>query len=98
MLSRLSPVDQAREFDFSLDYFREKLGLEVGTLSYPYGIQGSWNQHTKKLAEAHGITAGLTLGRQVYEPEIHQDHFEIPRYDVNDVFDQSGFLKSDLLP
>lgn len=98
MLSRLSSADQARELDLSMAYFREEFGLEITTLSYPYGIKGSWNQHTKTLAAENGITIGLTLGRQVYDPEIHQDHFEIPRYDVNDVFDQWGSLKSDLLP
>lgn len=97
MLSRLQPDAQAQELDLALSYFRDELDLEITTLSYPYGIPGSWNQHTKELAGDRGLSTGLTLGRQVYDPQIHQDEFEIPRYDVNDIFDQQGSLRSDLL-
>lgn len=97
MLSRLQPDAQAQELDLALTYFRDGLDLEIATLSYPYGIPGSWNQHTKQLAEDRGLTAGLTLGREVYDPDIHQDPYEIPRYDVNDVFGQEGNLRADLL-
>lgn len=97
MLSRLRSDAQAQELDLALSYFRDELDLEITTLSYPYGIPGSWDLHTKQLAEDRDLTAGLTLGRQVYDPRIHQDPYEIPRYDVNDIFDQEGNLRSDLL-
>ena len=97
MLSRLSLEEQTREFDLALAFFREELDLNLTTVSYPYGIKGSWNVHTKHLAATRRLNAGFTLGRQVYDPSLHLDPYEIPRYDVNDIFGQDGGLVSELL-
>lgn len=96
MLSRLSRDLQAEEMDASLDLFRGKMGLEINSLSYPYGIKGSWNADTKELALQRGLSTGYTLGRMVYRPEIHLDPMEIPRFDVNDVFGPDDELKLSL--
>lgn len=93
MISRLSRVDQAEDMDASLTLFRDQLGLEIRSISYPYGIRGSWNNDSKELAQERGLDLAFTLGREVYRPDIHPDPLEIPRYDVNDVFEQDGSLK-----
>lgn len=86
MLSRLSRDEQARELDLPLQYFRDELKLEVAGLSYPYGIRGSWNENTKQLAALRGIRFGMSLGRCIHDSAAAADRYEIPRYDVNDVF------------
>lgn len=96
MLSRLSGDAQAAEMDGSLALFRDELGLEIDTLSYPYGINGSWNADTKELAAQRGLRTGYTLGRMVYKFETHPDPMEIPRFDVNDVFASDGSVKIQL--
>lgn len=97
MLSRLSPGDQVREIDLSLEYFRDQLGLDVDTISYPYGIAGSWDQCTKDIISDRNFCAAFTLGREIYDPAIHHDPYEIPRFDVNDVFTRDGALKQEVL-
>lgn len=96
MLSRLSKQEQATELDASLALFRDRLGLEIGAISYPYGIAGSWNDDTKELAVQRGLHAGYTLGREIYAADVHIDPMEIPRYDVNDVFHRDGTIKIEL--
>lgn len=93
MLSRLSNDEQAEDLDASLALFRDKLGLEVRSISYPYGIKGSWNVDSKRLAQERGLDMAFTLGRQIYHPETFSDPMEIPRYDVNDVFERDGTLR-----
>ena len=93
MLSRLSSDEQAEDLDASLALFRDKLGLEVRSISYPYGIKGSWNGDSKRLAQERGLDLAFTLGRQIYHPETSSDPMEIPRYDVNDVFERDGTLR-----
>ncbi len=95
MISRLSKVAQASDLDASLAFFRDRLGLDVHSISYPFGIQGSWNEDTKQLARERDLRYGFTLGRQVYRPDRHGDVMEIPRYDVNDVFGSDGALKDE---
>jgi len=93
MLSRLSQAEQEREISTPVELFREEFGLDVHLLSYPYGIAGAWNATTKAIAKANGLSAALTLGRSVYDPRNHSDAFEIPRFDVNDVFTADGEIK-----
>jgi peptidoglycan/xylan/chitin deacetylase (PgdA/CDA1 family) len=92
MLSRLAPEEQAQELG-AAQFFRENADLEIETLSYPYGIRGSWNEDTKRIATAQGLHAAFTLDRALYDPVAHVDPFEIPRYDVNDVFARDNALK-----
>jgi peptidoglycan/xylan/chitin deacetylase (PgdA/CDA1 family) len=97
MISRLSTDAQAVDLDASLALFRDRLGLDVRSISYPYGIIGSWNDDSKRLARERGLHYGFTLGRQVYCLDRHNDAMEIPRYDVNDVFSFDGTFKDELL-
>jgi peptidoglycan/xylan/chitin deacetylase (PgdA/CDA1 family) len=92
MLSRLSAEKQSREISMCKFFFQDRLGIETNYISYPYGISGSWNEHTKRLSKNHGLAAGLTLGRAIYDPDTCNDPFEIPRYDANDVFSHDGNL------
>lgn len=98
MLSRLSPEEQASEIDLGLDFFRSILGQEIRTISYPYGILGSWNQVTKDLLTIRHISTGFTLGRQIYDPGAQNDPLEIPRFDVNDIFNSDATIRQEFLP
>ena len=90
MLSRLSPDEQELEIAQPIELFRDTLGVKVDLLSYPYGIRGSWNDATKSIAKAHGLRGAFTLGRSVYRATRDRDPFEMPRFDVNDVFSPDG--------
>lgn len=93
MLGRLRAGQQEAEIGTCADFFNGLLGEPVRDLSYPYGVPGTWNAETKTIMSRRGISRAYTLGREIYDPAIHQDAFEIPRYDVNDVFDADGRLK-----
>jgi hypothetical protein len=93
MLSRLSRQEQELEIATPLELFRDELGLPVELLSYPYGIRGAWNDTTKEISRSRGIRGAFTLGRSLYDAAIDCDPFEIPRFDVNDVFAADGAVK-----
>jgi peptidoglycan/xylan/chitin deacetylase (PgdA/CDA1 family) len=95
MMSRLSPQDLTEDLDKSLALFRDSLGLDIRSISYPYGIKGSWNDETKRHARERNLHLGFTLGREVYRPMRLDDAMEIPRYDVNDVFNSDGNFKNE---
>jgi len=96
MLSRLSAAEQEVEIATCKNYFADLLGQQTFDLSYPYGVPGTWNVDTKTILPRHGISRAYTLGRQIYDASLSNDAFEIPRYDVNDVFEREGSLRSDL--
>ena len=97
MLGRLDPVLQEVEISTCHNYLADLLGQQGFDLSYPYGVPGTWNDHTKKIMSRRGIPRAYTLGRQIHDPNYcSHDSFEIPRYDVNDVFESGGLLKSEL--
>jgi peptidoglycan/xylan/chitin deacetylase (PgdA/CDA1 family) len=93
MLSRLSPEEQEQEIGLPLELFRDTLGVPVHFLSYPYGIRGAWNDTTKTIARTRGLRGAFTLGRSVYDAAHDIDPFEMPRFDVNDVFTADGAVK-----
>lgn len=93
MLSRLSPREQELEIVKPLEFFRDALGVQVDFLSYPYGIRGAWNEATKSISQTHGLRGAFTLGRSVYRATSDRDPFEMPRFDVNDVFSPDGSVK-----
>jgi peptidoglycan/xylan/chitin deacetylase (PgdA/CDA1 family) len=95
MLSRLSADEQRHEIQTPLDFFRDELGLDGPSMSYPYGIRGSWNDVTKKLLADCDVRVAFTLGRDIYDPVLHADLLEVPRFDVNDVFDKEDRLQVD---
>jgi len=41
-----------------------------------------------------GYLAGLTLGRRVVKPKDLYDRWEIPRFNVNDIFDVENNLNA----
>jgi peptidoglycan/xylan/chitin deacetylase (PgdA/CDA1 family) len=93
MLGKLSLHEQREEITRPLEFFREHLDLDEPVLSYPYGIAGTWNADTKSILTSCGIPRAYTLGRALYDPRVHQDPLEIPRFDVNDVFSRDDVLR-----
>lgn len=96
-LSRLDEAEQEKEFTLPLEFFSETLEIDITAHSYPYGIRGSWNDTTRSILGKCGLQTAFTLGRVVYDPDLHDDPFEIPRFDVNDVFTLEGELSSDVV-
>lgn len=96
MLGRLDAAAQHEEIVRGHTYFADLLGQPLGDLSYPYGVPGTWNADSKAILSRAGIPRAYTLGREIHDPSIHSDPFEIPRFDVNDVFERDGSLKPTL--
>jgi carbamoyltransferase len=97
VLSRLSEEEQRVELGTCVDYLRQVCGLTEMHASYPYGIDGSWNEGTKRVAAALALASASTKVRAITKPSDLKARWELPRYDVRDVFDASGALVPDRL-
>jgi peptidoglycan/xylan/chitin deacetylase (PgdA/CDA1 family) len=97
VLSRLTEDEQRAELGTCVDCLRRVCGLEEIHASYPYGIDGSWNDATKRVAAALGVASASTKVRAITKPSDLRGRWELPRYDVRDVFDASGSLVADRL-
>jgi hypothetical protein len=80
-----------------VDYLRQTCGLSEIHASYPYGIDGSWNEATRRVAASVGLASASTKVRAITKPSDLKARWELPRYDVRDVFDASGALVSERL-
>jgi len=94
ILSYLDIHQQKYEITTAVDYLREQINLEKIHVAYPYGVPGTWNNNTKRLMKGLGYQAGLTLGRRIVKPNDLYGRWEIPRYDVNDIFDGENNLNA----
>jgi carbamoyltransferase len=97
VLSRLSEEEQRVELGTCVEYLRHTCELREVHASYPYGIDGSWNEATKRVAASLGLASASTKVRAITKPSDLRARWELPRYDVRDVFDASGTLVSDRL-
>jgi len=61
MLSRLSPEQQRQELLSSRETLREKLGVGIDALAYPYGATFSFSECTQKLARGIGYRAAFSM-------------------------------------
>jgi carbamoyltransferase len=97
VLSRLTEEEQRIELSTCVDYLRQTCGVTEIHASYPYGIDGSWNEATKRVAASLGLASASTKVRAITKPSDLKARWELPRYDVRDVFDASGALVSERL-
>jgi hypothetical protein len=97
MLGRLDAAWQEFEIVTCRQYFADVLAQEKFDLSYPYGVPGTWNDDTKTILESANIAKAYTLGRRIHDENSAYDPYEIPRFDVNDVFTRDGVLKQEVL-
>ena len=97
ILSYLDYNQQKYELTTAVEYLREQINLETVHVAYPYGIFGTWNNNTMKLMKNLGYQAGLTLGRRIVKPNDLYHRWEIPRYDVNDIFDRENNLNAKVI-
>jgi carbamoyltransferase len=93
--SRLTDEEQRREMRLSADYFSGTFGLRDMPWSYPWGFAGSWTTATPRLLEESGFSSGATMIRAIVKPSDLHARWELPRFDVRDVFDDTGALKGD---
>jgi carbamoyltransferase len=97
VLSRLTEDEQRADLGTCADFLRRTCGLEGVHASYPYGIDGSWNEATKRVAASLGLASATTKVRAIVKPADLRGRWELPRYDVRDVFDQANALVADRL-
>ena len=95
--SRLTDQEQRQEMRLSADYFSGTFGLRDMPWSYPWGFPGSWTATTKRLLEESGFSSAATMVRAIVKPSDLQARWELPRFDVRDVFDENGALKGENL-
>ena len=97
VLSRLADEEQRVELGTCMDYVQQICGRTDVHASYPYGIEGSWNEATRRIAASLGLASASTKVRAITKPSDLRGRWELPRYDVRDVFDASGALVSERL-
>jgi len=97
VLSRLTEEAQRVELGTCAELLRRVCGLADVHASYPYGIDGSWNEATKRVAASLGLASATTKVRAITKPADLRGRWELPRYDVRDVFDDAGALVADKL-
>ncbi len=90
--TRLSDDEQRREMEIPAEYLRQTFGIRDLHYSYPYGAIGTWNDTTKQLALELGYASAVTKVRTIVKPSDLRTRWEIPRFDVRDVFDAMGSL------
>jgi peptidoglycan/xylan/chitin deacetylase (PgdA/CDA1 family) len=97
ILSRLEETEQRRELETAAAYFKDNFGVEHLHLAYPYGGVGTWNSTTKRLLEELNFESGMTMARRIVKPSDLSHRWEIPRFDVRDVFESDNSLRADKL-
>ena len=63
----------------------------------PGRFAGTWNDTTKRLLADAGFLSGTTMIRAIVKPADLHSRWEIPRFDVKDVFDERGNLQAERL-
>jgi carbamoyltransferase len=97
VLSRLNEDEQRADLGTCVDYLRRVCGVREVHASYPYGIEGSWDEATLRVCASLGLASATTKVRAIVKPADLKGRWELPRYDVRDVFDQSNALVPDRL-
>jgi hypothetical protein len=95
--SRLSDGEQRHEIGVAADYFASEFGLTRMPWSYPWGFAGTWNETTKRLLAESGFASAATMVRAIVKPSDLRARWELPRFDVRDVFDEKANLKAERL-
>lgn len=96
-LSRLTLDGQRHDIGTAAAYFRQELGLEQLHFSYPYGAVGTWNRSTEQVLGELGFSSSVTKVRAITKPADLRGRWELPRFDVRDIFDQAGQFVPDRL-
>jgi carbamoyltransferase len=91
--SRLSDEEQRQEIEQPAAFFRSELGLAAMPWAYPWGFAGTWNAATPRLLEDAGFACAATMVRAIVKPSDLRSRWELPRFDVKDVFDEAGHLR-----
>jgi carbamoyltransferase len=97
ILGRLTEEEQRLELETPLAYFKNRFAVEKYHLAFPYGATGTWNDATLRVAKCLGYSSGLTVGRRIVKPEDLSNPWELPRFDVRDIFDADNNLYADKL-
>ena len=90
-LSRLSFNEQLREIQSNKDHLEKIVGGSVNSFAYPHGVEGTWNSDTLRVLEKLEFGTAMTCCRRIIDPSAPKyNKYEIPRFDVNDVFSKHG--------
>jgi hypothetical protein len=82
VLSRLSEDEQQTELGTCAELLRRVCGVAEVHASYPYGIDGSWNEATRRVTASLGFASATTKVRAITKPADLKGRWELPRYDV----------------
>lgn len=97
ILSRLSEEAQTRELRAAAEFLTHSLGVSRLHLAYPAGGSGTWNAATAGVLSKLGYQSAVTMARRIVKPMDLAGRWEIPRFDVRDVFDSDNNLRGDKL-
>ena len=97
VLTRLTEAEQRNDLQIAAQYFKSELGISELHSSYPYGAGGCWNETTKRLLAELGFASATTKVRAIVKPSDLNARWELPRFDVRDVFDATGSLMAEKL-
>ena len=95
--TRQSPTEQRSEIETNMQFFQKVLGQVVPIMAYPYGGLGTWGNETKRILKDLGLEGGFTMARRVVKPKDLNERWEIPRFDVRDIFSPQGELNYSVL-
>ena len=97
VMSRLTEDEQREEIATAGEYFRAAFGLTSLPWSHPWGFAGTWNETTTRLLAGSGFSCATTMVRAIVKPADLRGRWEIPRFDVRDVFDEASNLRPERL-
>lgn len=82
-LASLKDAEAEKELSYSKKKLEEITGKTVLSLSYPYGVEGSFSESTQKIAAKVGYKRALTIIRGFNDEKTNL--FLMKRYDTNDL-------------
>jgi peptidoglycan/xylan/chitin deacetylase (PgdA/CDA1 family) len=93
-LSKLSPEDVAEELSRSREILRQRLGIEVRHVCYPFGDRNSAGRREFDIARGLGFDTATTTRKGVLVPE-HRDHLHaLPRISLNGDYQEARYVQA----
>ena len=89
--------EQRRELQRAIDFFRTTFGVSDLHWAHPYGPDGMCDITPRLTLQDVGFQSGVTRMKAIVKPSDVAARWELPRFDVRDVFDASDHLRPDKL-
>jgi peptidoglycan/xylan/chitin deacetylase (PgdA/CDA1 family) len=89
--------EQRRELQRAIDFFTTTFGVSDLHWAHPYGPDGMCYITPRLTLQDVGFHSGVTRMKAIVKPSDVAARWELPRFDVRDVFDASDHLRPDKL-